>query len=135
MQTMAATALHPTICHEPVARKATVRRRLARPGRSPKAVRRSRTLALLFVVLVAVLVLFFPRVVHTQGLYPEGDQVAYTVRAGDTLWEIAGQYAGKRDVREVIYQIQRANNLQTADIRPGQVLRIPLAPGATVAGR
>lgn len=92
--------------------------------RTPKAVRRARTLAVLFVVTAAAAVLLFPRLVHTQtSLPPVG--VHHTVASGDTLWDIAVAHAGDRDVREVIYQIQRMNGLSSAEIYPGQVLFVP----------
>ena len=47
----------------------------------------------------------------------------YTVQPGDTLWDIAKQYTSG-DPRELIYQIQKANNI-TPVIRPGQELKIP----------
>lgn len=104
--------------------------------RSRKALRRARTLAVLFTLLVAVLVLVLsPRAVHTQSHSDAPTEIAYTVVAGDTLWEIAARHAGRKDVREVIYQIERANDLKSAAIQPGQVLYIPAAPGSALAGR
>jgi len=87
-------------------------------------VRRARTLALLFVVTVVAAVLLFPRLVHTQGSEPPAG-VHHTVAPGDTLWDIAVTYSGDRDVREVIYEIQRLNGLTSAEIYPGQVLFVP----------
>lgn len=103
--------------------------------RSGKAIRRARTLAVLFVLLVAAVVLLFPRVVHTQGLRETSMGAEYTVVAGDTLWEIAARNAGNRDVREVIYQIEKVNGLKSVEIQPGQVLVIPTVPRTTVVGR
>ncbi|MFZ5816629.1 MAG: LysM peptidoglycan-binding domain-containing protein [Bacillota bacterium] len=124
---MAAHALQPIISTE----------RKPRPAarRTPKAVRRARTLTVLFLLLVAALLLLFPRVVHTQGhpAPPAGQE--YIVAAGDTLWEIAAQHAGRRDVREVLFLIEQANDLSSAEIQPGQVLWIPAVPGSKLAGR
>lgn len=48
------------------------------------------------------------------------------VRPGDTLWEIASGVAGPdEDLRRVIYRIQEENGLESAMLRPGQVLRLP----------
>ena len=47
------------------------------------------------------------------------------VERGDTLWSIAGAVAGERDVREVVGRIQELNQLDSADIEPGQVLQVP----------
>lgn len=92
--------------------------------RTPKAVRRARTLAVLFVVTVAAAVLLFPRLVHTQPSEPPAG-VHHTVAPGDTLWDIAVAHAGNRDVRELIYEIQQLNGLSSAEIYPGQVLFVP----------
>lgn len=129
---MAAQAVQPLIYTERSARKGAAAKRPLR--RSKKAVRRARTLAVLFVLLVAVLVLLFPRVVHTQS-HSEMVPVSYTVAAGDTLWEIAAAHAGNRDVREVIHLIEKANNIKGLSIQPGQVLTIPALPGTKLAGR
>jgi LysM repeat protein len=49
----------------------------------------------------------------------------YTVLAGETLWSIAKELAPSQDPRVTIDQLMRANNLRTAEIRPGDVLRLP----------
>jgi LysM repeat protein len=47
-----------------------------------------------------------------------------TVRAYETLWSIAQQhYAG--DVRDAVWQIEKANHLRSADVRVGQTLVLP----------
>lgn len=49
-----------------------------------------------------------------------GDQlVSYTVKPGDTLWQIA------RDQGSSVYQVKGASKLTSDIIRPGQVLQIP----------
>jgi nucleoid-associated protein YgaU len=47
------------------------------------------------------------------------------VEEGDTLWSIARSVAGDADVRVVVDEIQRLNDLQDADLEPGQVLHLP----------
>jgi nucleoid-associated protein YgaU len=47
------------------------------------------------------------------------------VREGDTLWSIARSVAGDADVRVVVDDIQRLNDLEGADLEPGQVLHLP----------
>lgn len=49
----------------------------------------------------------------------------YVVRAGDTLWGIAGRVAGGRDPRGVIDAIARANGVDPGALVPGQTLVIP----------
>jgi len=51
----------------------------------------------------------------------DGDYIIYTVRSGDTLWDIARQYPGVTET-----DIMRLNNLSNARrIQVGQTLRIP----------
>lgn len=46
-----------------------------------------------------------------------------TVRAGDTLWEIASRVAPGRDPRLEIASLQRLNHLGGVQLHPGQLLR------------
>lgn len=50
--------------------------------------------------------------------------VQHVVKPGDTLWSIARKYRPEQDPRKTVYQIKQANNLDSATIRPGQVLRV-----------
>lgn len=93
---------------------------------SAKAKRRARTFRMLIVLLVAAFVLVFaPKAVFTMAHTSAPAVEHYTVRTGDTLWEIADQYTKGGDVRDTIYAIKQANHLQTATVIPGQVLAIP----------
>jgi len=53
-----------------------------------------------------------------------GAKQVVTVRAYDTLWSIAEQHYGG-DVRDAIWQIEKANHLPSADVRVGQTLVLP----------
>jgi nucleoid-associated protein YgaU len=53
-----------------------------------------------------------------------GDRTVYRVQAYDTLWTIASSHYGG-DVREAIWEIQQANHLEGATIRPGEKLVLP----------
>jgi len=59
------------------------------------------------------------------GAESGGDAPVYTVLAGETLWTIALDLAPGQDPRITIDQLMRANNLRSADIRPGDVLLLP----------
>ena len=53
-----------------------------------------------------------------------GAKQVVTVRAYETLWSIAQQhYSG--DVRNGVWQIEKANHLRSADVRVGQTLVLP----------
>lgn len=53
--------------------------------------------------------------------------IEYTVVTGDTIWYIAknNNYI-KKDIREVVWEIQKINNVEDSLIYPGQTLKIPL---------
>ena len=53
-----------------------------------------------------------------------GARQVVTVRAYETLWSIAQQHYGG-DVRDGVWQIEKANHLQGADVRVGQTLVLP----------
>jgi LysM repeat protein len=55
---------------------------------------------------------------------PQFDYVS--VQHGDTLWSIAKDYASNKDIREVIYEISKLNNIHNATIHPGDIIKIPL---------
>jgi LysM repeat protein len=46
-----------------------------------------------------------------------------TVRAGDTLWSVAGRVAPERDPRAEVAELQRVNHLAGVHLEPGQTLR------------
>jgi len=49
------------------------------------------------------------------------------VMPGDTLWGIAGRYATPRtDIRKFVCEIMEFNGLENENLRPYQVLRIPI---------
>jgi hypothetical protein len=50
----------------------------------------------------------------------------YVVRSGDTLWAIARRVSPTTDPRPIVLAIERANEVDGASLRPGQVLRIPV---------
>jgi nucleoid-associated protein YgaU len=53
-----------------------------------------------------------------------GAKQVVTVRAYETLWSIAQKHYGG-DVRDAVWQIEKANHLQSADVRVGQTLVLP----------
>jgi nucleoid-associated protein YgaU len=62
--------------------------------------------------------------IAARPLAAHADKTFYRVQAYDTLWTIASaHYAG--DVRDGVWQIQHANRLDGATIRPGELLVLP----------
>lgn len=60
---------------------------------------------------------------HGAGAVAPTAPARVTVRAGDTLWAIAGRVAPQRDPRAEIADLTRWNRLRGAALVPGQVLR------------
>ncbi|MWB99574.1 LysM peptidoglycan-binding domain-containing protein [Agromyces seonyuensis] len=48
------------------------------------------------------------------------------IEPGETLWQIALDYAPEEDPRDVIADIVRLNGLASTDVLPGQELALPL---------
>jgi hypothetical protein len=48
-----------------------------------------------------------------------------TVQQGESLWELAGEYAPKTDPRDWIAEVVRINALQSIDLTPGQQIALP----------
>ncbi|MEW6723595.1 MAG: LysM peptidoglycan-binding domain-containing protein [Bacillota bacterium] len=52
--------------------------------------------------------------------------VEIVVEPGDTLWAIAQRYTSPgQDLRELVWELRRINQLPDALLHPGQVLRVP----------
>ena len=47
-------------------------------------------------------------------------ELIYTVKSGDTLWDIARKYSGVS-----VTQIEQLNNINYRDLKPGLTLKIP----------
>ena len=62
------------------------------------------------------------------------EDARYEVRAGDTLWSIAAaHYDGDTDLRELVYDIQRRNDLSGGVLQPGQEILLPYNDAGPVA--
>ncbi|OUM44432.1 hypothetical protein B8W73_03580 [Arthrobacter agilis] len=51
--------------------------------------------------------------------------VEVSVAAGETLWDLAVQYAPERDPRDVVAEIVELNDLHTSLVRAGQSIAVP----------
>ncbi|HCO18477.1 MAG TPA: hypothetical protein DIT39_02535 [Tissierellales bacterium] len=80
------------------------------------------------IIAVASLILF--TLFNMSGAYGSELETKYEehlVTAGDSLWEIALEYAPEDyDIRKLIYEIKEHNNLQTSMIYEGERLLIPM---------
>lgn len=57
-------------------------------------------------------------------------EVKYTVTTGETMWGIVGdlmkEYGDRRDIREVLWETNKANGIKGQHIHPGQTIYITL---------
>ena len=61
--------------------------------------------------------------------YSDYQMQTVVVNRGETLWEIASRHTSeKEDVREVLYRINRSNDLRSKYVYPGQVIKVPVHP-------
>jgi LysM repeat protein len=54
------------------------------------------------------------------------DYSNHVVQTGETVWEIAKIYNVEKDIRDYVYMIAKANQLDNFSIYPGQTLIIPV---------
>lgn len=57
----------------------------------------------------------------------KGNYVQLKIKQGDTIWSIAIENMPKNyDVRKMVYDIKQLNNIDDAQIQPGDLIKIPI---------
>ena len=85
------------------------------------------------IILTGILVLsfiFFLSAMGSNSVYGDGEveYIYVTVKAGDSLWEIAASHTSNhRDVRETIIKIKRMNDLSSDILYVGDILKVPVS--------
>ncbi|HET8795988.1 MAG TPA: LysM peptidoglycan-binding domain-containing protein [Arthrobacter sp.] len=83
-------------------------------------------LMLLAASLVTMLGLFnSPATASTENASDTTSNITYSVRPGDTVWNVAEVIADGRDTRDVVQSIMDLNDLDTSVIQVGQQLILP----------
>lgn len=55
-----------------------------------------------------------------------GNYAEIAIVSGDTLWEIAKRNNPyNQDIRKIVYEIMKINNMKSASIKAGSVIKIP----------
>lgn len=113
----------PSEARAAVAPRKGVRLEITRRGRIVRAVA-------LLIVLAAIVTaaLFGAGVTDALAARSGGPQtVSVTVQPGDTLWEYAQEYAPEgTDVRDWVIEVQRFNELPSAEVTAGSQISIPV---------
>ncbi len=81
------------------------------------------------IIIGIILALLLAIVIFVSGLHyrTPDTTVTYTVKPGDTLWEIAEMYCPESHTGSVVLKIERLNGI-SGYIQPGQVLEVPYEP-------
>lgn len=80
--------------------------------------------SLIVIVLMIISSIFFKAKAHSSLHMEEFYEIE--VKEGDTLWEIAGKYLpGERDIRKKVYRIKIFNGMDSANIFPGDIIKVP----------
>lgn len=85
-----------------------------------------RFLALIIFLLVASAGLLI-KVSSAEAIKKEKNFFEMYIKPGDTLWDLAKKYTPEgKDLRKTIYEINILNELESSDIYPGQIIKIPI---------
>lgn len=82
----------------------------------------------IFITMMLIVLLTYVLVSLTTSYFVEGKSVtsnSIVVKQGDTLWSIAEKIDSRRDIREIVYDIQQLNKMNDSNLHPGEKLYIP----------
>lgn len=90
-----------------------------------------RSICILIGIIIAI-VLLFPKATlsHNDGKQPNYETIS--VSQGDTLWSIASNqqennpYYTEKDVRDIIKEIKKVNQLNNSELQIGQTIKVPV---------
>lgn len=81
----------------------------------------------MFIAVLLISTMLFVPLATSKAYSKDIPQFEYIkVKKGDTLWAIASNYSGNKEIREVIYEISQINNIHNAQIYPGDIIKIPV---------
>lgn len=80
----------------------------------------------IFVMIVIIAVSSVSLVSTVNGADTAEDYTSIVVESGDTLWDLAKEYSGGKDLRQYIRKIEKANNITGSIIYEGDVLKMPV---------
>lgn len=81
----------------------------------------------MFLTVLSISIIIFTSITTMKAYSKDIPQFDYvSVEMGDTLWSIAKDYAGSKDIRQVVYEISELNNIHNNPIHIGDIIQIPL---------
>ena len=81
----------------------------------------------MFLILFLISIIAFTSITTINAYSKDIPQFDYVrVQQGDSLWSIASVYADRKDIRQVIYEISKLNNIHNNPIHIGDIIKIPL---------
>jgi len=81
------------------------------------------TISLLIIIIISLFI--NDKEAYSSTYIQEYEEVI--VKTGDTLWKIAKEYTPKDyDIRKMVFEIREINNLESADIYPGDLVKVPI---------
>lgn len=81
----------------------------------------------LFLIVLCFTITVHAFYTHAIKKVNEVSYIEIPIKSGDTLWELAKKFSSKeKDVRKAIDKIRYINHLNTLDLYPGQIIKIPI---------
>lgn len=79
-----------------------------------------------FLIFLCFSLLSIPMNLFRAEGFQEKQYKEIVVEPGDTLWEIAKSQHGSKDLREIVFDIEKTNHLSNQSIQPGQIILVPV---------
>jgi LysM repeat protein len=80
---------------------------------------------LLFIAAITILSANIVKAYNRTDITDQTNYIKVVVAPGDTIWSIAKEHNTYSDIRKLVYDIRKLNNI-TPIIQPGQVLKVPV---------
>lgn len=87
---------------------------------------------LILIGFIVALIIFFPKATLSHNENEHSNYETISVAKGDTLWSIASYqqennpYYTEKDVRDIILELKKVNQLSSSNLQAGQSLKVPV---------
>lgn len=87
---------------------------------------------LILIGVIVALIIFFPKATLSHNEKEHSNYETISVAQGDTLWAIASYqqennpYYTEKDVRDIVSELKKINQLSNANLQVGQTLKVPV---------